>query len=414
MDVLIDRCAGIDVDKKTIKVAVRTPGGSRRRHQEIRTFRTFQADLQDLVQWLVSEGVTHVAMESTGVYWKPVFYALEEAIPEVLLVNARHLKQVPGRKTDVTDAAWIAQCLECGLLRGSFVPPGAIRELRDLTRYRKALVGERSREVQRIDKVLEDAGIKLSAVASETLGVSARAMIEALIAGERDPQVLADLAQKRLRAKIPELRRALVGRFGDHHARILRLALDHIDHLDAAIASLDDQVEEEMAPFGEQLERLQTIPGVARRTAETIIAECGVDMACFPTASHLASWAGVCPGNNQSGGKRKSGKRRKGNKWLGAALTEAGWAASRTRGTYLASQFFQIRRRRGEERAVMAVAHSLLVIAYYILLTGQPYHELGADYFVQRFDPDAYRRRLVRQLESLGFEVALTAKEAAA
>jgi transposase len=409
MDVLIDRCAGIDVDKKTVKVAVRSPGHSGRgRHEEVRTFRTCHDDLEAMAAWLVSLGVTHVAMESTGAYWKPVFYALEDRIGEVLLVNATHIKMVPGRKTDVSDASWIARCLECGLLRASFIPAPVFRELRDLTRYRKALVSERAREHQRIEKTLEDAGIKIGAVAAKTLGVSARAMVEALIGGERDATVLAELAQRRLRPKIPELQRALVGRFSPHHGRLLTIALRHLDELEADIAELDGHVDEVMAPFAGQRDALMEIPGVGKRTAETIIAECGVDMSRFASASHLASWAGVCPGNNESGGKRRSGRARKGNKHLRAALTEAAWAATNAKDSYLRAQFYRLRARRGPERAQLAVSHSILVIAYSILATGQRYTDLGADYFSRRQDPDEQRRRLVARLEKLGYQVAVT------
>ena len=309
MDVLHDRVAGLDVHKQTVVACVRSPGSSRARRAETREFETFVDDLERLRDWLVAEQVTHVAMEATGIYWKPVWFVLEDAGFELLLVNARNMRMVPGRKTDVADAGWIAQLLECGLLRGSLVPPPVIRELRDLTRYRKRLVQDRTREGQRVEKVLENAGIKLASVASRTLSVSGRAMIDALIAGERDPVVLADLAKKRMRIKIPELRRALVGRFGAHHAAMLRLHLDHIDHLDALIGQLDEQIDDKLVPFAEDLRRVQTITGVGLNTAQVLIAEIGVDMTAFPSAQHLASWCGVCPGNNQSAGKQRSGPR---------------------------------------------------------------------------------------------------------
>jgi len=291
-----------------------------------------------------------VAMEATGVYWRPVWHVLEDAPGlQLLLVNAQHVKAVPGRKTDVADAAWLAQLLECGLLRGSFVPPPVIARLRDLTRYRKKLVEDRARETQRIQKLLEDAGIKLDSVVSDVLGKSARQMLEALIAGTRDPGVLADMARTRMRPKIPELRRALQGRFGSHHAFLLRVHLDHIDHLSSAIERLDAEVEEVIAPFDEQARRLCTIPGVGRRTAEVMIAEIGVDMGRFPAAHHLASWAGMCPGNHESAGKHRSGRARKGDAALRVALCEAAWAAARTKDTYLSAQFRRFCRRFGKK-----------------------------------------------------------------
>lgn len=312
---------------------MRTPDGAGGRRQEVRTVGTFLDDLVALREWLVAEQVTEVAMEATGSYWKPVWYVLEELEGvELLLVNARHVKQVPGRKTDVKDAVWLCQLLEVGLLRSSLAPGPVIRQLRDLTRYRKRLVQMRTSETQRVEKTLEDAVIKLGAVASSTLTKSGRAMIEALIAGERDPQVLAGMAKGRMRAKIPELVRALDGRFEDHHAQMLRLHLDHIDHLDEAIASIDSQVDELIVPFADVRERLQTIPGVGQKVADVIIAETGADMDRFPDAAHLASWAGVCPGYNESAGKRFSGRTRKADVWLQGALVEAAWAAARTKG----------------------------------------------------------------------------------
>lgn len=296
MEVLHDRVAGLDVHKKVVVACVRTPGAGRTRRDETREFETFIDDLERLRDWLVAEGVTHVAMEATGIYWKPVWFALEDAGLELLLVNSRNMRMVPGRKTDVADAGWIAQLLEVGLLRGSYVPPPVIRELRDLTRYRKRLTQDRTREGQRVEKVLEDAGIKLASVASQTLSKSGRAMIDALIAGERDPEKLAELAMKRMRSKIPELTRALHGRFGDHHAAMLRLHLAHIDQLHALISELDAQIDAKIAPFAEAHHRLMTITGVGKTTAGVLIAEIGVDMNVFPTADHLASWCGVCPG----------------------------------------------------------------------------------------------------------------------
>lgn len=411
MDVVHERCAGLDIGKKLIVAAIRVPGeGRTKRRQEIRSFGTFARDIEELALWLESEAVTEVAMEATGVYWKPIWHVLEDRRLELLLVNPTHVKKVPGRKTDVKDAEWIAQLLECGLLRGSFVPPETIRDLRDLTRYEKRLIQDRARESLRVQKVLEDAGVKLSSVASDVLGVSGRAMLEALIAGERDPEVLAEMARRRMRSKIPELRQALAAsRFRVHHGVMLRAHLDHIDHLDAAIAALEARVDELMAPFAEARERLMTIPGVGKRAAEVIIAEVGVDMTRFPTAAHLASWAGMCPGNNESAGKHLSGRTRKGDPWLSGLVTECGWAARRTKDTYLAAQFWQIARRRGQEKAAVAVGHTILVIAWHILSEGVTYQELGGDWFDRRRDPQAQQRRLVRQLEAMGLRVTIEA-----
>jgi transposase len=408
MEVVVDRCAGLDIGKRLVVAAIRTPGAGRRRRQEVRSFGTFESDLQALASWLGDEGVTDVAMEATGVYWWPIWNVLEDRF-ELLLVNAQHVKKVPGRKTDVKDAEWPAQLLECGLLRASFVPPTVIRDLRDLTRYRKRLIEDRVRESLRVQKVLESAGIKLSSVASDALGVSGRAMIEALIAGERDTEVLAELAQARLRKKIPQLRQALASaRFREHHAMLLREHLAHLDHLDEAIGRIDARVDVVMGPFASQRDRLSTIPGVGKRAAEVIIAEVGVDMSRFPTAGHLASWAGMCPGNNESAGKHFSGRTRKGDPWLSGLLTECGWAARRTKGTYLAAQFWQIARRRGQERAAVAVGHSILVIVWHILASSDAtYDELGDDYFTRRQDPQRRQRHLVAQLESLGLTVTI-------
>lgn len=411
MEVLVDRCAGLDVHQKSVMACIRTPAPDGGRAQQVREFRTFTDDLLRLRDWLAAEGVTQVAMEATGVYWRPVWHVLEGAAGfELLLVNAQHVKAVPGRKTDVADAAWLAQLLECGLLRGSFVPPPVIARLRDLTRYRKKLVEDRAKETQRIQKLLEDAGIKLDSVVSDVLGKSARQMLEALIGGTRDPDVLADMARTRMRPKIPELRRALEGRFGSHHALLLQVHLDHIDHLSSAVERLDAEVEKVIAPFDEHARRLCTIPGVGRRTAEVMIAEIGVDMGRFPTAHHLASWAGMCPGNHESAGKRRSGRARKGDAALRVALCEAAWAAARTKDTYLSAQFRRFCRRfgkKGEGKAIFAVAHTMLVIAWHLLATGTDYEELGADYFTRRDDAKTREGYLIRQLEALGHKVTL-------
>lgn len=407
MEIVVPRSAALDVHKRSVTACVRTPGDDGERREQVQTFATVLRELEGLRDWLVAEQVTQVAMEATGSFWKPVWYVLEDAGFDLLLVNARHVKQVPGRKTDVNDACWLARLLEAGLLRGSFVPPPVIRQLRDLTRYRRRLVQDRAREVQRVDAVLEDAVVKLGSVATDTLGRSGRAMLEALIAGERDPQRLAQLARGRLRAKIPQLVDALHGRFSEHHARLLRLHLDHIDFLDAQIDGLDDHIDQVIHPFATIRERLQTIPGVGVRVAETIIAEIGTDMSRFPSAGHLASWAGLCPGNRESAGKHYSGRSRHGDPWLVEVLVQAAWAASRTKDTYLHAQFWRLARRIGRNKAAFAVAHTILVIAYHLIRDDVDYADLGSDYFTRRDHPQRRTRQLVRQLEALGHTVTL-------
>jgi len=409
MDVIVERCAGLDVGKDEVVACVRTPGGSDgRRHREVRTYRTFTAQLEALADWLGAENVTEVVMEATGQYWKPVWYVLEaRGGYELKLVNARHVKIVPGRKTDVADATWLAELLEHGLLRSSFVPPPAVRELRDLTRYRKRLVQAHASECQRVQKTLEDAGIKLGSVASDVLGVSGRAMLRALVAGEKDPEVLADLARGQLRKKIPLLREALYGRFSAHHAVLVRLALDHLEQLESSVAVLDAEVDKVMAPFAEARDHLDSITGVGKRAAECIVAEIGADMSRFPTAAHLASWAGMCPGNNITGGKRRSGSTNKGDRWLSEVLNECAWAAAHSRGTYLAAQFWRLARRIGKKKAAVAVGHSILVIAWYLLSEARDYDDLGQDWFSRRTDPDRRKDNLVKQLQSLGYAVTL-------
>lgn len=405
MDVTVERCAGLDVHKATVTACLRVPGPGRERAQAIQTFGTTTPDLLALRDWLTAHRVTDVAMESTGVYWKPVFYTLEDAF-RLLLVNAAHMANVPGRKTDVQDCAWIAQLLECGLLRGSFVPPPAIRELRDLTRYRKALIQDRTREANRLHKLLEDAGLKLASVATDVLGVSGRAMLTALVAGTTDPAVLADLARGRLRAKLPALRQALTGRFRAHHAFLLTQLLAHLDYLDDTLGRLSEEIAGHLAPFAAEATRLQTIPGVKQRTLEALVAEIGVDMRPFPTPGHLASWAGLCPGNNQTAGKRRRGRARKGDRWLKATLVEASLAAIRVKGSRFGALYRRICRRAGHNVAIVAVAHAILEIAWHLLVHGTTYHELGADY-LERRDRVRTTQHYVRLLERLGHRVTL-------
>jgi transposase len=407
MEQLIERACGLDVHKASVAACVRVPGARGRRSQDVRTFGTTTEDLLALRDWLQAHEVTHVAMESTGVYWKPVYYVLEEAFT-CLLVNAAHVKQVPGRKTDVQDCVWIAQLLEHGLLRGSFVPPVPIRELRDLTRYRKSLIGERQREANRLHKVLEDAGIKLASVASDILGQSGRTMLAALVGGTTDPVVLADLAKGKLRAKLPALRTALAGRFRGHHAFLVTQILAHLDYLDEAIGTVSHEIEGHIAPFAEVIRRLDAIPGINQRAAEVVVAELGVDMTVFPSDRHLASWAGICPGNNESAGKHKAGTTRKGNRWLRALLVETALAAIRKKDGPFGARYRRVLRHRGHPKAVIAVAHALLRTIYHVLASGQEYHNLGPDYYDRR-DTDRARQRAVRTLEGLGFKVTIEA-----
>jgi transposase len=405
MEQVFERVCGLDVHKATIAACVRVPDGKGKRAQYVQTFGTTTADLLALRDWLEAHGVTRVAMESTGVYWKPVYYVLEERVT-CLLVNATHVKRVPGRKTDVQDCAWLAQLLEHGLLRGSFVPPAPIRELRDLTRYRKSLIQERAREANRVHKLLEDAGIKLATVARDVLGTSGRAMLEALVQGTRDPAILAELARGRMRAKLPALRQALAGHFRPHHAFLAIQILAHLDHLEGAVATLSERIAAILAPFADAVQRLDTIPGVNQRTAEVLIAEIGVDMSRFPSHRHLASWTGICPGNHESAGKHKSGKTRKGNIWLRAALIEAALGATRTKNSAVAARYRRVLRHRGHKKAVVAVAHSLLVTAYHVLAHQTTYHELGPDYYDRRHS-ERLTRRALQTLEQQGYRVTL-------
>lgn len=410
MHVTYGRCAGLDVHKKTVVACVLIREGNKE-HQEIRTFGTMTADLLVLHDWLMAYGVTHVAMESTGVYWKPVFNLLEGSFT-VLLVNAAHIKNVPGRKTDVKDCEWIADLLSHGLLKGSFIPPEPIRDLRDLTRYRKSLTDERVREINRLQKLLETANIKLASVATDVMGVSGKAMMEALLSGNTDPEVLADLARGKLRKKLPLLKQALEGCFRHHHRFMLGQILSHLDYLDEAIEALSQEVENHIGPFSEKVNLLDTIPGVDQKVAQAIIAEIGVDMNQFPSHEHLASWAGLCPGSNESAGKRKSGKTRKGDRWLKRTLIEASWAISHSKGTYLSALYHRMARRRGKKKAAVAVSHAILTMAYHILTNNVPYQELGADYF-DRLNLDYVKHHFIHRLEGLGFKVTLEPLEVA-
>jgi transposase len=405
MNPIIDRCAGLDVHQATVMATVRIPDETGGRRIITETFSTVTVGLLTLRDWLQAYGVTQVAMESTGVYWKPVYYMLEDGF-SLLLVNAQHVKRVPGRKTDVKDSEWLAQLLECGLLTGSFVPPPPIRDLRDLTRYRKHQIRDRAREVNRLHRVLEDAGLKLSSVATDVMGASGRAMFNALLHGTTDPAVLADLAKGKLRRKLPALREALQGRFRSHHAMLLGQILAKVDFLDGAIGMLTGEIDRLVAPFEPLLANLDTIPGIDRKAAVTILAETGGDMSRFLTAGHLCSWAGMSPGQNESAGKRRSGKTRQANPYLRGALIEGALAATRANRTALQARYYRVKRHRGHKKAVVAVGHQILEIAFYVMHAGVPYQELGADYFDRRHRDRAVRRHL-HQLEALGYKVTL-------
>jgi transposase len=450
MDAIIKRCAGLDVHKKSIVVCVSIIDEHGKVQRQVRTFATMTRQLEALRDWLLSEQVTHAAMESTGVFWKPVFNILEEHLT-ILLCNARHIKMVPGRKTDVKDCEWIAQLLQHGLLNGSFIPPRAQRELRDLTRQRAQLSGEKSREINRIHKVLEDANIKLAAVATDILGVSGRAMLRELIAGGTDEAQVAELARRRMRGKIPELKEALHGHMTEHHRYLLGLHLRHIEELEALLAELDGRIAQlqasgaldpaDAAPappdpparastpepphqappsggsagpsarvgppsFSEAMALLDELPGIDVQGAVDILAEIGCDMRQFPSEKHLASWAKVCSGNEESAGKRKSGATGKGNRWLRSTLCQVAWAASHTKDTYLAAQYHRLVGRRGKKRTLVAVGHSILTGVYHMLAQQVPWRELGGDWF-DRLRPERLTRHLVKRLEALGYEVAL-------
>jgi transposase len=407
MQTVVERSAALDVHKASVTACVRVPG-----EQHVREFSATVRGLLSLRDWLAGFGVTHVAMEASGVYWKSPWAILEDEF-ECLLVNARHVKQVPGRKTDVGDAEWLCRLVEAGLLRANFVPPKPIRQLRNLTRYRKTQIQERAREVNRLHKALEDAGIKLDCVAADILGKSGRDMLDALVAGERDPEVLANLARRQMRKKIPALREALQGRFEPHHALWIGAILAHVDFLDQQIENLTEAIGEQIAPHHSAVELLCTITGVQSRAAEVIISETGADMSRFPTPRHLASWAGQCPGNDQSAGKRRSGKTRNGSKWLDWTLEEVAIAAVRVKGTYLQSQYKRLRTRRGHKKALGAVKHTIICAVWHMLSTGEIYTDLGGDYFTRR-DPERQTKRLIQQLERLGHTVTLTTTPVAA
>jgi transposase len=405
MRIVYKRCCGLDVHKKVIVACLLLlePDGELRR--EIRKFGTMTADLLALLDWLQQAGCTHVAMESTGVYWKPIYNILEGHL-EVVVVNAQHLKKVPGRKTDVLDAEWLAECFQLGLLRASFIPPAPVRELRDLTRYRTSLIRERARTANRLQKVLEDANIKLAAVVTDIQGVSAWAMLQAIVEGNTNPEAMADLAKGLLRKKRDQLVSALSGRVKPHHRFLIAEHLSQIEYLEEAIQRLSTEVEERLRPFEQQVKRLDSIPGIGRQLAEVLLAEIGWDMSRFATAKNLASWAGMCPGNNESAGKRRNGKTRKGSRWLRHALIEAAHGAARTKNKYLKSQYHRVAAHRGKKKALVAVGHSILIVSYHLLTRGQEYSDLGANYFDER-DRSAVQRRCVKRLEKLGYSVQL-------
>lgn len=401
MDVLHERCCGLDVHKKSITACIITPKG-----KEIRTFSTMTRNLIELVDWVKSNRCSHVAMESTGDYWKPIYNLLELEELQPVLVNAQHIKAVPGRKTDVKDAEWITRLLRHGLVQGSFVPNREQRELREIVRYRRSIIEERAREINRLQKVLEGGNIKLVSVASNILGVSARNMLEAIIKGEEDTTVLADFAQKKLKSKKEELKLALEGRMGAHQLLMIEKQLNHIDYLDELISELDEEIEKRMLPFAEDLELLDSIPGVGKRTAQQIIAEVSTDMSRFPTPGHLCSWAGMTPGHDERAGKKKSAKTRKGNKKLRSALTEAAKAASRKKNNYISAQYHRIVARRGKNRAAIAVGHTILTLVHILLTRRQAYVDLGFDYFEQR-KKEIIVNQSIKRLESLGLTVTI-------
>jgi transposase len=412
MHVVYSHCCGLDVHKRSITACVLVSRASGKRQHEIRRFGTMTRDLLELADWLQSQQVTHVAMESTGVYWKPVWNILEGQF-EVGLVNAQHIKAVPGRKTDIKDCQWIAELLQHGLVRGSFVPPTPIRQLRDLTRMRASLRQDHTAVANRMQKILEDANIKLAAVASDWLGVSGRAILAQLLAGEEDAEKLAALSRGRLRSKLPAMQLALEGRMTEHHRWMLRVLHEQLVFLEAQIAKLEAKIQDPVGDYQEAIELCTTIPGIEEVAAANLLAEIGVNMAQFPSAQHLASWAGICPGNHESAGKRLSGKPRKGSAWLRRSLCQAAWAASHTKETYLAARFRRLAARKGKKRAIVAVAHTILVSVYHMLKNKQPYRELGAD-FLDRRNAENVKRYLLKRLERLGLQVTVRSAEGAA
>lgn len=405
MQVVYARCAGLDVHKKTVSACVSICEPDEEKQQQMRVFGTFTSDLLALADWLKQQGVAHVAMEATGVYGRPVWAILEGQFQQ-MLVNPQHIKAVPGRKTDAKDCEWIADLLQHGLLKGSFVPPTPIQDLRELTRYRAELRQSQNRVANRIQKLLEQANLKLSSVASNALGVSGRQMLEAIIAGEDNPEQLAQLARGKLKNKIPQLEQALEGRLRDHHRFLLAEYLDEWEALGQRITRIEAEIDRQIRPFEQAVTLWQTIPGVDRVTACKLVAELGVDMGQFPTARHLASWSALCPGNHGSAGKRKSGKSRDGNKWLRRSLCQAAWAVTRKKNCYLSAQFKRLAARRGVKRAVMAVAHTMLIIGYHMLKTGHGYHELGGDY-LEQINKDQLQRYFVKRLQRLGLKVTV-------
>jgi transposase len=405
MRIVYPRCCGLDVHKRSISACLLTPHEEGGTKQQVRRFGTVTRDLLELCDWLISNQVTHVAMESTGVYWKPVWNILEASVT-ILLVNAQHVKAVPGRKTDAKDCQWIADLLQHGLLRGSFVPPNPIRQLRDLTRTRVSLRQDHTAVANRMQKILEDANIKLASVATDWLGVSGRAILSRLLDGEQDAGTLANLCRGRLRDKIPEMRLALEGRMTEHHRWMLRLQREQLEFLEAQIVKLETKIQEEMQTYQEAVNLCTTIPGIEAIAAANLVAEIGVNMDQFPSAAHLASWAGVCPGNNESAGKRLSGKARNGSVWLRRNLCQAAWAASHSKNTYLSAQFRRLAARKGKKRALVAVGHKILVIVFHMLKNHQPYRDLRADYFDRR-NGEQIKRSLIRRLERLGLQVTV-------
>jgi transposase len=406
MEVILGCCAGLDVHKDSVEACIRRMSAGGKVEHEVRHWGTTTRELVEMAEWLSCSGVTHVAMESTGVYWKPIFNILEAQF-EILLANAHHLKNVPGRKTDIRDCQWIAQLLQHGLLKGSFIPPRPQRELRDLTRQRTQLVDEMSRISNRIQKVLEDANVKLGSVVSNVVGRSGRLMLEAIIAGQVDPAELAELAQRRMRSKIPQLEQALYGKLTEHHRWLLRLLLDQLHTSEQFITRLDERIAELTRPHKPVLDKLDAIPGVDRRVAEVLIAEIGPDMTPFPSDAHLASWAGISPGNNESAGKKRSGKTTKGSRWLRQALVQAAWAASHKKDSYFQAHARNLMHRRGRKRGLVAVAHSLLIVIYHMLKEGTDYRDLGPQ-FLDRLRATHLIRLHVRRLQNLGLQVTIT------